>query len=638
MILADRLYLPENTQAVLWDLDGVLLDTLGLDFTICNQLMHKYFGDHVNLTKDFIRSIFAYHPPEFCRLIIKFIKNKYKISDAEKHLGQILETYNQARNNFTFNVNHGIQEILEDLIKIPLKTAVVSNNPTKDVKKMLSQSGIVDYFDFIIGNDIRDLKKKPAPDTYLFAAEMLKVEPKQCIVIEDSLLGSQAGYRAGCFTVGVATGGEDFEPLEQSEWTNQVYSSFNPNRLNMQFGDVTKKKIFTPNEFISHAIEHIAWRICCEIDLYWNNNNWFLLGKTIGKQINKFDNLKKSGAALGMIDDGSAEVFIELADEPNLKIESMNNIDMDWFLSLRCEQLHSGRPLVELIRGITEGLSAKIFIRVCSLEDPHHTWEGIFRSIGISLNKIFTPEVPKPEFKNHEPEKNISQGDIIVNTRSFNFAQVSRKTAESTVLVSVDFSKQKADTFSFNVSSTINVGSLPKLLKILAKEAGFTIQVDFNAAVLSSSHVVSEDTALVLGKALREIFILRMEHYGIKGAGSSIQTADDFEKQAICVGLSVEGRKFLKFIPFKDSFDDLRKKFIIGQNVCNNLFSEDLDDFLDALSGGLNCSIIVHIKELINPDEGWQMIFKNLGKAIKEVFEANPYRKGVPPGVKATLD
>jgi hypothetical protein len=31
------------------------------------------------------------------------------------------------------------------------------------------------------------------------------------------------------------------------------------------------------------------------------------------------------------------------------------------------------------------------------------------------------------------------------------------------------------------------------------------------------------------------------------------------------------------------------------------------------------------------------MIFKNLGIALREVFEINPYRKGVPPGVKANL-
>ncbi len=69
----------------------------------------------------------------------------------------------------------------------------------------------------------------------------------------------------------------------------------------------------------------------------------------------------------------------------------------------------------------------------------------------------------------------------------------------------------------------------------------------------------------------------------------------------------------------------------------DSLLSEDLDDFLDGLAGGLDCSIIIHLKELKDANEGWQLLFKNLGKAMKQVFDLNPYRKGVPPGVKATL-
>ncbi|MDM8550197.1 HAD-IA family hydrolase [Desulfobacterales bacterium HSG2] len=637
MIIAERLYLPEDTEAILWDMDGVLLDTLGLDLTICNQLLRQYFGEHVTLSKAFIRSIFAYHPPEFWRRIFEFVNNEYDISGTESDFDQILETYNQARNEFVFEVNPGIREILESAGKIPLRLAVVSNNPTEDIKKILSQSGIPDYFDLVIGNDVRDLKKKPAPDTYLLATEMLGVKPERCAVIEDSLVGAEAGHRAGCLTIGVATGGDDFEPLEESQWTDQVCSSFHPNRLHLQFGKVTNKTIFTPNEFVSHTIEHIAWRMGCEIDLYWNNNDWHLLGKTIGTRIKKFEHQQDAGVALGMIDDGSAEVVIERSDEPDLVIDSVKNVDLDWFLSLRCEQVCSGEPLTKLIQGLSQGLGAKMYIRVCSLEDPHHTYEGIFRSIGIALNQIYTPKAISQDLSQCKLEKNVSQGDISVNARSCEFAEVARKTAESSVSVVADFSRQVPGKYHFQVSPAVNVSGLPTLLDMFAREAGFTLQVDFDATVLSSSHVLLEDTGLVLGRALKEILVLRMEEYGVNAAGSSLATVDDFRNQPIRTGISVEGRKFGKIVPFKGSFDDVRQRFIIGQNVCNGLFSEDLDDFLDGLSGGLGCSIMIHIKEQMEPDEGWQMIFKNMGKALKGVFALNPYRKGVPPGVKATL-
>ena len=637
MIIADRIWIPINIEAILWDMDGVLLDTLGLDLIVCNQLVNKYIGKDIDLSKEYIRSIFAYHPPEFWRLILKSISDEYNLSISNSIYEAILRKYNQIRNNSVFKVNPGIQQILTDCINKKIKLAVVSNNPTEDVKKILFQSGIIDYFNIIIGNDINTLKKKPAPDTYLYAAKLLNVVPENCVVIEDSLLGIESGYNAKCFTIGVATGGNSYEALVKSPFANQVYSSFEPNHLFMQFGSVTNKRIYTPNDFVSHMIEHIAWRIGCEIALYWNNDDWFRLGKTIGKHITKFDNKEKSGAALGMIDDGSAEVFIELSETPKFEIESTGLIDLDWFLSLRCEQLNSGKPLINLIEGLTNGLKSNIYTRVCSIEDPHHTWEGIFRAIGIALGQMFTPILSESILDNSEQKQASKTGGLCVEKRSVNFAKVSRKTAESNVSVYLDFKKQNHNRFAFNVSSSININGLSNILEILSTEAGFALEIVFDATKLSSSHVVLEDTALVLGRALKEILILRMEHYGINGAGSSIKTLEEIQAQPIRVGVSVEGRKFMNIVSFNEPSDDLKKRFIIGQTVSNGLFSEDLDDFLDGLAGGLDCSIVVHIKEPVNPDEGWKMIFANLGKAINEVFKANPYRKGVPPGVKATM-
>jgi hypothetical protein len=45
-----------------------------------------------------------------------------------------------------------------------------------------------------------------------------------------------------------------------------------------------------------------------------------------------------------MIDDGSAEVSIDTTAEPELVLNSIDNLDLDWFLSTRCEQLETGKP------------------------------------------------------------------------------------------------------------------------------------------------------------------------------------------------------------------------------------------------------------------------------------------------------
>jgi HAD superfamily hydrolase (TIGR01509 family) len=637
MIITNRISLADQTQAVLWDMDGVLLDTLGLDLIVCNDLVQQYFGDRVILSRDFIRSVFAYHPPEFWRMILSYVEKNYQISGALQFLDEVLPKYNEIRNNTVFKPNPGIVEILKDLKERAIKCAVVSNNPTGDVKQIISQAGLANYFDYIIGNDIKELRKKPAPDTYLFAAELLGVTPEKCIVVEDSLLGAEAGHAAGCFTIGVSTGSADFDTLETCPWTDCVYASFEPNRIVLNFGQVTTKRIITPNDFVSHMIEHIAWRLGCEIDLFWNNNDWKSLGLFLGKEINRLEAKQIKGTALGMIDDGSAEVHIDLSASAGLHVESVAAIDLEWFLSLRCEQLSCGTPLINMIQGMAEGLKGMFTVRVCHLEDPHHTWEGVFRAIGIALNSIFSKKTGYYKLISPAPEENIDHGDIRIIKRSADLCWIIRKTAESQVTLVADFSKKIPFNCNFKVSDSIRVEKFCELIRLFSESSGCSIDLDFRATVLSSSHVAVEDTALVLGRALKEILVLRMQNYGINAAGSSIETSDDFFSQPVRVGVSVEGRKIWKMIPFDGDVKGLQKTFIIGQNVLGELFSEDLDDFIDGLSGGLGCSIVIHFKETPDPDTGWKMIFQNLGKAIKTVFEVNPNRKGVPPGVKATL-
>ena len=265
MILANRLRLTDNIRAILWDMDGVLLDTLGLDVTVCNEIVKKTFGDHVGLSREYIRSIFAYHPEEFWRRLLEHVGREFGVSVPEDGGEKMISRYLEARNNESFQANPGIVEILKSAREQGVKCAVVSNNNTADVEKIVGQAGLSEYFHMIVGNDIEKLEKKPAPDTYLFAARTMGIVPCDCAVVEDSTVGAEAGGRAGCFTVGVCTGSADFKDLEASPWTSRVHTSFTPTEISLDFGPVTEKRIATPNDFVSHMVEHIAWRLGCSI-------------------------------------------------------------------------------------------------------------------------------------------------------------------------------------------------------------------------------------------------------------------------------------------------------------------------------------------------------------------------------------
>ena len=77
---------------------------------------------------------------------------------------------------------------------------------------MLSDTGLYAYFELVTSGGMFK-ESKPNPEIYLFTAEKLKLDPHQCVVVEDSPYGIQAGVSAG-MTV-IARQDERF-PMDQS--------------------------------------------------------------------------------------------------------------------------------------------------------------------------------------------------------------------------------------------------------------------------------------------------------------------------------------------------------------------------------------------------------------------------------------
>lgn len=230
ILLANKMKIPATTKAVLWDMDGVLIDSLGLDLSVVNELLKKYFGERVQLTREYIQSIFAFSVPDFWRMILEKVAKESGIAAAQESYAGIMSEYEAVRQKYSFQLCPEVREVLDAAREAGLKLAVVSNNPTAQVKEILGNVGIVEEFDFIVGNDVsveqKSLRKKPAPDTYLFALQQLGVSADQCVVVEDSVIGAEAGKAAGCFVVGVATGGATYEELlKLGTIVDRVYES-----------------------------------------------------------------------------------------------------------------------------------------------------------------------------------------------------------------------------------------------------------------------------------------------------------------------------------------------------------------------------------------------------------------------------
>jgi beta-phosphoglucomutase family hydrolase len=103
----------------------------------------------------------------------------------------------------------GTVALLRSLKRAGIKAALVTSS--QNAHLVLRAAKVDDLFDACVDGEMlsrQDLAGKPAPDSYLKAAEMLGVEPARAVVIEDAISGVEAGARGGFgLVIGVARRG-----------------------------------------------------------------------------------------------------------------------------------------------------------------------------------------------------------------------------------------------------------------------------------------------------------------------------------------------------------------------------------------------------------------------------------------------
>lgn len=98
----------------------------------------------------------------------------------------------------------GLLDFLDYLKKHRLKVALGTSAPTMNVDFTLDTLLLRKYFDVIIdGSQVS--QGKPDPEVYRLCCSRLGLEPRECVVFEDSLAGLESAERAGCKKIGVAT-------------------------------------------------------------------------------------------------------------------------------------------------------------------------------------------------------------------------------------------------------------------------------------------------------------------------------------------------------------------------------------------------------------------------------------------------
>jgi len=126
-------------------------------------------------------------------------------------------TVAEHKENFYFSLLPTLQPIDEVVEHIhamhgKLPFAVVSGSTRESIVKTLTTVHLLDRFDLLVGSEDY-ARGKPAPDAYLVAAAHLGVDPKNCLVFEDTALGIESAAAAGMASVRVPS------PLERRNGT-----------------------------------------------------------------------------------------------------------------------------------------------------------------------------------------------------------------------------------------------------------------------------------------------------------------------------------------------------------------------------------------------------------------------------------
>lgn len=184
-------------EAVIFDMDGVLIDSEPLHFAVLSELLRRAGRTYTRAENE--QFIGTTSETMFSTLIARHGLSgtvaEYIARYDEMVLGVLQEPHAPAP---------GITALIARLRELNKRLAVASSSRRAWVDATIRSLGLADAFDVVVtGEDVE--RGKPDPAIYLLAAQRLGAGPDQCVAIEDSPNGVQSARSAGMTVLGVRT-------------------------------------------------------------------------------------------------------------------------------------------------------------------------------------------------------------------------------------------------------------------------------------------------------------------------------------------------------------------------------------------------------------------------------------------------
>ncbi|MFC6101734.1 beta-phosphoglucomutase [Olivibacter domesticus] len=198
ILLIEQFPVFDTVKGVIFDLDGVLVDTAIFHFQAWKQLANSLGFDFTEKQNEQLKGVSRIRSLELILAwggISKTAREQELLANQKN--SWYLDLVNKMKPGDTLP---GAIELLTCLKENNYKIALGS--ASKNALLILERTGIVNFFDVIVdGNTVT--ASKPAPEVFLKGAKSLNIDSAKCLVLEDAQAGIDAARAAGMYVIGI---------------------------------------------------------------------------------------------------------------------------------------------------------------------------------------------------------------------------------------------------------------------------------------------------------------------------------------------------------------------------------------------------------------------------------------------------
>ena len=180
----------QSSKGAIFDLDGTLLDSMGVWDQVDIDFLSKR---GIDVPDDYMTKVAAMQ----FRQIAEYTIARFSLTDTPEELMDEWDHMARVMYATVVEAKPYAREYLAQLKESGAKLAVATSLPPMLREPAMKHVGIFDYFDEVVSVDDAGDVGKDQPDVYLLAASRLGVEPEECTVFEDLLIGMRSAKSVG---------------------------------------------------------------------------------------------------------------------------------------------------------------------------------------------------------------------------------------------------------------------------------------------------------------------------------------------------------------------------------------------------------------------------------------------------------